>query len=203
MIIHADVGNNFELLNEHLKKMNRHFIIMIAILFVFACNNEHARSSKKESIIVDKIHIGMTIQEMKALYAEADFIEEPLFNYDIDSEEKGITVRNAGESLFFVWTLQGNDTITGIEIISDRIIIDRDVHVGMTLEDFLKKYPKSKLAVDELTLDYEYIHIPNLDYRVDFLTTDSTRAAEFDYSTPEPTFISIKRPQTLISRISI
>jgi hypothetical protein len=99
--------------------------------------------------------------------------------------------------------MQGNDTITGIEILSDKIIIDNGVHVGMTFEDFIKKYPKSKIAIDELTMDYEYIHVPGLDYRVDFLTTDSIRVAEFNYSTTEPTFISIKHPKTKIGRISI
>lgn len=188
---------------QQFNKVKRHIITAIAFLFVFACHYEQNKSSNKKSIIVDKIHIGMTIQEMKNLYADFEFKEEPLFNYGIDSEENGITVINEGISLFFVWTMQGNDTITGIEILSDKIIIDNGVHIGMTFEDFIKKYPKSKIAIDELTMDYEYIHVPGLDYRVDFLTTDSTRVAEFNYSTTEPTFISIKRPKTKIGRISI
>jgi hypothetical protein len=182
--------------------MKKFQCIVIGFLLFSSCNIGTSQSAI-HPVLVDKIHIGMTIQEMKSIYNKAEFINEPLYEYGIDSEEKGIMVKVNGEALFFVWTMQGNDTIHGIAIVSKKIFIDKDVHVGMTLEDFHNKYPKSKLAIDELTLDYEYIHIPVPDYRVEFLTTDSTRAADYDYSKSEPEFISIKRPKTVIDRISL
>ena len=178
-------------------------ILIFGFLFLVACSNSSNSNPGSHRIIVDKIHIGMTIQDMKALYNSAELIEEPLFKYGIDSENNGIKVTVNGESLFFVWTLQDNDTINGIEIISQTIIIDNDVHVGMTLENFLEKYPNSTLSIDELSLESEYILVPSLDYRVEFLTTESTRVADYDYSKTEPEFISIKRPMAKIDRISI
>ncbi len=178
-------------------------ILIFGFLLLVACGISLNPSPGSPRIQVDRIHIGMTIQDMKALYNGAGLVEEPLFKYGIDSENDGIRVTVNGESLFFVWTLQGNDTIHGIEIISQNIIIDNDVHVGMTLEDFLNKYPDYRPSVDELTLDSEYILVPGLNYRVEFLTRDSTRVADYNYSATEPEFISIKRPTAKIDRISI
>jgi hypothetical protein len=58
---------------QQFDKMKRHIITAIAFLFIFACNYEQNKSSNKKSIIVDKIRIGMTIQEMKNLYADSEF----------------------------------------------------------------------------------------------------------------------------------
>lgn len=178
-------------------------ILIFGFLLLVACSNSLKSNPDSQQIKVDKIHIGMTIKEMKALYPGAEFIEEPLFKYGVDSENNGIKVAVNKESLFFVWTLEDNDTINGVEILSQKIVIDQDVHVGMTLEDFLKKYPTSKLSFDELTSDYEYIQVPGFDYRVEFITTETTRVADYDYSKNEPEFISVKRPTAKIDRISV
>jgi hypothetical protein len=178
------------------------FLIFYLLLLV-ACSSSLNSKPRSHQLKVDKIHIGMTLHEMKSLYPGAEFIEEPLFKYGVDSENNGIKVAVNEESLFFIWTLEDNDTINGIEILSQNIVIDHDVHVGMTLEDFLRKYPDSKLAFDELSSDYEFIQVPGPDYRVEFLTTDSTRVANYNYSGTEPEFISVKRPAAKIDRISI
>lgn len=178
-------------------------ILIFGFLLLAACNNGLNPKSGSHRILVDKIHIGMTIQYMKAMYIGAEFIEEPLFRYGIDSENNGIRVTENGENLFFVWTMEENDTINGIEIISQDIIIDNDVHVGITLEDFLKKYPDSRPSIDELSMSSEYILVPGLDYSVQFLTTESTRVADYNYSATEPEFIAIKRPTAKIDRISV
>jgi hypothetical protein len=183
--------------------MNTPRILIFGFLLLVACSNRVNSDPGSAQVKADKIHIGMTIQEMKSLYTGAEFIEEPLFKYGVDSENNGIKVAVNGESLFFIWTLEDNDTINGIEILSQNIVIDHDVHVGMTLEDFLKKYPTSKLSFDELSSDYEYILVPDLDYRVEFLTTESNRVADYNYSKSEPEFISVKRPTAKIDRISI
>ncbi len=144
----------------------------------------------------------MTIQEMKEIYSNAEFIDEPLFLYGVDSEEPGIAVVINGEKMFFVWTLQNENTIHGITILSDKIQIDDGVHVGMTLEEFLIKHPGHELRMDELSEeDFEYIHIPEHDYMVQFWTTDSNRVG--NYSKPNLIFISINRPNARIDRISL
>jgi hypothetical protein len=183
--------------------MNTPRVLIFGILILVACSNSLNSKPGSPQIKVDKIHIGMTIQEMKSLYPGAEFIEEPLFKYGVDSENNGIKVAVNGASLFFIWTLEDNDTINGIGILSQNIVIDHDVHVGMTLGDFLRKYPDSKLSFDELSLDYEYIQVPGLDYRVEFLTTETTRVADYNYSGTEPEFISVKRPAAKIDRISV
>jgi hypothetical protein len=152
--------------------------------------------------MVDKIYIGMTISEMKNLYSNAEFIEEPLYLYGVDSENSGIKVVQNGDKLFFVWTMQNENTIKGITILTDKIHIDDGIHVGMTLEEFLKKHPDHDLKIDELSQeDFEYIHIPKLDYTIEFWTSDSNRVA--NYSNPDNKFISIRRPQAKIDRISL
>jgi|WetSurMetagenome_2_1015567.scaffolds.fasta_scaffold108587_2 hypothetical protein len=196
--------------------MNRFFSILIMGLLLTACNAGSSKHSKNTSsdkpevqsqpdkqILVDKIHIGMTVQEMKDLYTGADFVAEPVYMYGLDGDNDGIVVKENNVPQFFVWTMEGEDKIAGIAILSDKIIIDKNVHVGMTLEDFLKKYPNEILSVNESGDSYEYIYIPDPDYSVEFLTTDSTRVAEYDYTKDEPEFLSIKRPTATIDRISL
>jgi hypothetical protein len=183
--------------------MKQILILSIIALLIASCNSRsNSKIRSNQSIKVDKIYIGMTIQEMKGIYSNAEFIEEPLYLYGVDSEEPGITVVQNGEKMFFVWTMQNENTIHGISILSDKIQIDDGIHVGMTLEEFLKKHPGHELRMDELSQkDFEYIHIPELNYYVEFWTTDSTRVA--NYSKPDLNFISIKQPQAKIDRISL
>ena len=178
-------------------------ILIFGFLLTVACSNSLYSNPGSPQLKVDKIHIGMTIREMKALYPGAEFAEEPLFKYGVDSENDGIKVAINGESLFFVWTLEDNDTINGITILSQSIVIDLDVHVGMTLGDFLKKYPTSKLFIDVLSSDFEYISVQEPGYSVEFRTTESNRVADYNYSESEPEFISVKRSSAKIDRISV
>ena len=182
--------------------MKQIIIASFTTLLLISCNNrDTSKILKDHPLKMDKIYIGMTIQEMKDIYSNAEFIEEPLYRYGVDSEDPGITVTQNGEKLFFVWTMQNENKIHGITILSDKIQIDNGIHVGMTLEDFLKRHPDQNLRMDELSQeDYEYIHVPVLDYQVEFWTNDSTRVAT--YSKPDLIYISIRRPEAKIDRIS-
>ncbi len=40
-------------------------------------------------------------------------------------------------------------------------------------------------------------------YSVEFLTTESSRVADYNYSESEPEFISVKRPTAKTDRISV
>ena len=57
--------------------------------------------SPKELLQVDKIHLGMTIDEMKSLYPDANFLNEPVWNYGVHGGRMGIIVEENGERLFF------------------------------------------------------------------------------------------------------
>jgi hypothetical protein len=105
--------------------------------------------------------------------------------------------------LFFVWTLQGEEKIHGMTILSDSIIIDENVHVGMTLKSFMDKYSEATVQIDMVDERYEYLNVPRLSYRPEFLTTDSTRVANYDYEQPEPEFKSVRKPEARIERISV
>jgi hypothetical protein len=195
----------------------------IVILTLFYCKNETSnkqeekavesksqiettttnKSQKESEIQVDKAYIGMTITELKNAYKGAEFIEEPVYEYGIDGESKGLVVKQNDERLFFVWTMQGEDKIHGMTILSGSIIIDNNVQVGMTLKSFMDKYPSTKVHIDMIDERYEYLHVPSISYRPEFLTTDSTRVADYDYEQPEPEFKGIKNPNALIDRISV
>jgi len=158
---------------------------------------------EKQNIIVDKIQIGMTIQEMKDFYKSAEFIKEPVYEYGVDGESNGLVVQENGNRLFFVWTMLNDDKIKGITILSKDIKIDNDVSVGMTLEKFIKKYPKATFSIDLVDNRYEFSYVSEKRYRIEFLTTDSTRIAEYDFEVGEPEFIKIKNLKKTIDRISI
>ena len=184
-------------------------IISFLLIAIFCSFSEQEylenRSSLlyEDSTIVDKAYIGMTIQELKNKYQDAEFLEEHVYYYGVDGSGNGISVVDHGEKLFFVWTLEDDDKIHSITIISSRITIDDNVHVGMKLNDFHEKYPNGKMAIDMVDTSIEYMYVPGLDYRVEFLTTDSTRVAEYDYGMGEPEFIEVKHPESKINRISI
>jgi hypothetical protein len=197
--------------------------IILVTLILTSCDNQESKSQsekqvnsdtnalegtnrqpkKDHKLKVDKVYIGMTIKEMKDTYQDSEFIEEPVYEYGIDGESFGIVVKRKNERLFFVWTLQGQDNIHGITILSDSLTIDKNVHVGMSLNDFMEKYPNATVNIDMVDNRYEFLFVPELNYRVEFLTTDSNRVAEYDYEQPEPEFKEIKRPNATIDRISI
>ncbi len=197
--------------------------IIIVLLTLSSCDNQKSKTRKakeinpdsditkvemnqiqQEPVIkVDKAFIGMTIDDLKIAYKGSEFLEEPVYKYGIDGESNGLVVKNNNQKLFFVWTLQNEKKIHGITIISDSIIIDNDVHVGMTLKSFVDKYPNATVQIDMIDNSYEYINVPKLVYRPEFLTTNETRIAEYNYEQPEPEFKSIIKPNARIQRISV
>lgn len=197
-------------------------IVAIVILTLFSCKNEKTdrqkdkpeesnsqietttnKSNQELEIRVDKVYIGMAISELKAVYDHAEFIEEPVYKYGIDGESKGLVVKQNNERLFFAWAMQGEGKICGITILSESIMIDSNVHVGMTLEAFMDKYPNARVRIDMIEGRYEYVYVPSIPYQPEFLTTDSTRIANYDYEQPEPEFKSVRKPEARIERISV
>jgi|26BtaG_2_1085354.scaffolds.fasta_scaffold03051_7 hypothetical protein len=194
------------------------FIILIPLFLIIFYNNTALEINKTDfdsiselqskqytqtKLYVDKIHIGMTIQEMKDVYTSANFIEEPVYKYGIDGESNGLVVEENGNRLFFVWTLENENEIRGITIISKDIKIDDNVSVGMTLAEFIKKYPEATLAIDLIDNKYEFSYVAKLKYRIEFLTTDSTRVAEYSFGEGEPEYIKIINLKKKVDRISL
>lgn len=194
--------------------------IIILIYILTSCTNETKSISSEiktqnsidsadhsdtyDTIIVDKAHVGMTITKLKSIYKGLDFVEEPLFTFGIDSEDNGLVLYKDQKPYFFVWTLEKSDTINGIVILSDQIIIDNDVHVGITAKEFFNKYPKTRLQIDAISNDIEFCApMNNLNYRVEFSTLDSNRVGEYDITQPEPEFIKLKRLDAIVERIGV
>ena len=164
---------------------------------------EQSEQEQEPEMKVDKAYIGMTISELKEVYKSSEFIEEPVHEYGVDGESNGLVVEQDNERLFFVWTLQGEEIIHGMTILSDAIMIDNNVRVGMTLASFMDKYPDATVHIDMVDGRYEYLDVPGLSYRPEFLTTGSSRVADYDFGQPEPRYRNVKRPDAKIERISV
>jgi hypothetical protein len=48
---------------------------------------------------------------------------------------------------------------------------------------------------------YEYIYVPDLNYQVEFITTDTSRVSNYRHKEPDPVFLSVKHPNAKIDRI--
>lgn len=196
--------------------------IILASTILTSCNNNNEQKtgdrhldiidtliSEKPSKQVDiqtqfdQITVGMTIEEIKLIYKDSEFMEEPVYEYGIDGESTGLTIKKDNQKLFFVWTMEGDNRIRGITILSGSIKIDDNVHIGMTLRAFTQKYPNIKVNIDMMDHRYEFLYVPEKNYRIEFMTADSTRVARYDYKKAEPEYIEILRPYATIDRISI
>ncbi len=159
---------------------------------------------KYDTVFVDKTYVGMTLTKLKSIYKDLEFKEEPMFFYGVDSEENGWLLNKNRKPFIFVWTQENSDTIKGITILTDEIVVDKDVRIGMTVNDFFNKYKNAQLQIDAISNDTEFGFVMNnLNYRVEFLTKDSNRVGEYDLTQPEPEFIKIKRPNAKIDRIGV
>lgn len=195
-------------------------IIIISVYILDSCTNETKSKfiesqgivpidsinyrNTHDTIFVDKACVGMTISKLKTIYKDLIFVEEPMFFYGIDSEAKGLLLKKDKKPFIFVWTKENSDTINGITILTDQIIIDKDVHVGITVKDFFDKYKNAKLQIDAISNETEFGFVMNgLNYRVEFLTTDSSRVGLYDINQVEPEFIKLKRLDAKVDRIGV
>lgn len=195
----------------------KYFYFLSIAFLLFSCNLEEENESETSSqqdvkkkvfadngqLMIDKAFIGMSIQQLKDVYKDAKFITEPVYEYGIDGESDGIVVAKDEDRLFFVWTMDGVDTINGITILSPKIVIDSNVHVGMPLNKFMERYPNQPLEIDVLDDRFETILVDSLRYSANFLSTDSTRVGVYNHDVPSGEFVEVKRPEAAIDRIAI
>lgn len=199
------------------------YVIATAVLFLTSCGpseepgalqqalaadsisatGEPLSASKKDTIWVDKTYTGMTMKQLREIYKDLEFTEEPLFAYGVDSEDNGWLLSKNKQPFIFVWSQEKSDTIHSITILSEEIVIDGNVHTGMTMGDFFRKYPSATLGIDEISYDTEYAFVPGKNYSALCLTTDSTRIGAYNFSEGGPEFIKLKQPQARIQRIAI
>lgn len=166
-------------------------------------NNSVNAENSERILSADKASVGMTINELKKAYPNAKFVEEPVSLYGVDGEGKGLVVVNNNERLLFVWTLEGDDKIRGITILSPSIVIDSNIAVGMPLQEFLKKYPDIKLTISLIDEDIEYCYVKGKEYLIEFLTQPDNRVGEYEMEGVEAESIRILRPDAKIDRISL
>src|SRR5688572_7020008 len=97
------------------------FIAKKAPIATMSETKTNGSKNEAQHLVVDKIHIGTTIDEMKNNYKYAEFKLESVYEYGVDGEGMGIVVIEKGERQFFVWTLEGQEKIHGITILSPSI----------------------------------------------------------------------------------
>lgn len=168
---------------------------LLLFLLSMICHSQ-SHSSKM------KLKTGMTENEAGREYPNCEFKGVKAWEYGVDGGGNGVEVICNDEILFFYWTHWETKKITGIVLISRKLSIDDDVHVGMNFRDFLKKYPNSKTTIDLLT-DKEICYEPKNKYWLEFDTTDEDRIAEYSYENGEPEFLRFINRDILIARISI
>jgi hypothetical protein len=201
--------------------MKHKLIILILTIFIWtSCSQDTQKTNEEvnkivkvgtlnptasyDTIFVDKTYVGMTLTKLKAIYKDLEFLEESMFFYGVDSDKNGLLLKKNNEPFIFVWTQESNDTIHGITILTDQITIDNNVHVGITISDFFNKYRNAKLQIDQISNETEFgFSMNNLNYRIEFITTDSTRVGEYDMTQAEPEFLKLKRPDAKVERIGV
>jgi len=155
-----------------------------------------------DTVFVDKAYVGMSLNKLRAAYKGQSLIKEPAGNYGIDGGGNGWLLSIDKEPRFFVWATDDNDTIAGIVIVSEKIKIDGDVHVGMSLQDYLNRYNQTQMAIDQITY-FELAYVKNLKYSLEFHTTDTNRVAEYEDTEFEPIFKKFKKLNAKVDRISV
>lgn len=174
---------------------------------ISADESKNSTSSKKYDIHnsskLELVNLGVTIDDFKSMYSQFDIINEPLYEYGIDSEDSGYTVVKGDKKILFVWTMQGSNLITGIEVLSDDFTMKDGVQVGMSVEDFKKLYPSLKVYIDQLDYDSELIMVEGLNYHPIIKTSDSTRIALYENPQSSSYSTDIIRPHKKIDVITI
>jgi hypothetical protein len=156
----------------------------------------------EEFTLPNNVRIGISVDELKKLYPKAVFKKLPSDGYGNTVKEQGLLVVENKEPLFYVVHAKGKKNIAGLTLLTPGIRIEEGVHVGITYEQFMKKYPESELTIDVYENNMECIYVPEKRYRVEFATSDSNRVGNYDMTGPAPEFKNVARPKTKIARIS-
>ena len=147
--------------------------------------------------------MGMTLEEAKALYRNATFRYLPVYEYGMDATYNGLLIEDHTGPLMFLHPDEVSDTIVGISLISPELTIGRDIRTGMTVSEFIERYPNATIEIDAIDNSIEIGYVAKETFRVEFHTTDSTRVGLYEIVNGDPAFSSIQRPDARIDRIMI
>ena len=162
-------------------------LLYILLLFPFLIE-----AQTEPNKILDEIYIGMTITEVKLKLTDYNFVDRPIYEYGMDSEEKGVLVKIDNDDILFLFKKYGTDSICDIMILSSEILVDGKIKVGDTAEKFLNLYENVKFELDVVQEEFEYAYFPNSNFQIEFITTDENRVCKYDnYKSIE--LIDIKR----------
>jgi|GEM_PF-1206644 hypothetical protein len=160
----------------------------------------------KRSLISGKVKIDMLIENMKKLNSSYAFKDVEASEFNMTNNEPSIKLMLAsqeGVPQFIVQYTKASNAVKGITILSPNFEVEEGVHVGMTYDAFVKIKPKSELSIDAYALNIECIYVPEMKYRVEFLTSDANRIGKYNDNGSGPVFSKAARPDGKVDRISM
>jgi hypothetical protein len=165
--------------------------------------DENLQSTRTQQIGAGGIYLGMTLEEAKALNRNATFRYLPVYEYGMDASYNGLLIEDHTGPLMFLHPDEVSDTIVGISLISPELTIGRDIRTGMTVSEFIERYPNATIEIDAINNSIEIGYVAKETFRVEFLTTDSTRVGKYEIINGDPASRGIQRPDARIDRILI
>lgn len=127
------------------------FFFALALLAFTAC--ETASSDKAEQskeISPFNVSLDMTVEEVKELYSDYDFLCAPANNHGLcGGGEVGFEVLKNDTVLFFFWEEWDGKELGGF-ILYDPKQSYENIYTGMGLNDYLEKNPNAETVVSHL-----------------------------------------------------
>lgn len=136
---------------------------------------------------VGLVRIGMPVDSLPKQYPEYEFVEKPVFEFGVDGEASGWLAAKENKPQFFVWTLDGENTVHGIVVLCDRFVTPDGLKVGLTVEEILEKYPEVEIQRDGLDPTMEFINIEAKKITLHFVNPEGEYIGEYDTDNPEET----------------
>ncbi len=180
--------------------MKKFFLLTILWLTILSCsksdrsNNESngdSDKSKSDSIIVyetgeylitpktiGNARLGQTLKDFKEAFKDYDITTVPVWNYCVDGGGDGLLVSKNKEEIIFAWTLNGNDSICSLIVLSDKFHTKDGVKPHMTVGQLLKHYPDMSVNLN-LICDGEFFWDEKSKLTFDFLSSDSTTVGRY------------------------
>ncbi len=125
-----------------------------------------------------KMAIGMTLDDVKLIYTDVDFVEkENSYRTCADENQQGFEIYDGTELLAFVPNELSENKILNLIILSPKINFGK-ISTNSTAQQILKTYPKSNVRLDSLS-DWEHIYIAELNIELVFKTNENNRIAAY------------------------
>ena len=103
------------------------------------------RAQEESTKSVDKLTIGMTLEDIRNEYPNAILRKVDGWTYNVDGGGFGTEILINDEIHFFVYSVNESPEIASISILSNKYEVN-GVHVGMTMSALLSIYPSSTLS---------------------------------------------------------